>query len=131
MPPIDPTTGGLRPGVTEAFPNGGGNRAFLFVADGPGGRFTWFFQNSVSLSDISTPIVVGGVDYGAPIENLKAALKAEGLSSVDCGSEPPMPGSRVCCCPFWRPKAYLPVHWDGLYGALKPASRGRMQMPAS
>ena len=62
MPLIDPTTGGLRAGVAEAFLNGPGNRAFLFVADGPSGRFTWFFQNSVSLSDISTPIVVGGED---------------------------------------------------------------------
>ena len=28
VPPIDPSTGGLRAGVAEAFPNGGGNRAY-------------------------------------------------------------------------------------------------------
>ena len=117
MPPIDPSTGGLRAGVAEAFPNGGGNRAYLFVADGPGGRFAWFFQNSVSLSDISTPIVVGGVDYGAPIENLKAAVKAEGLSSVDLWIGTADAGVARLLLPILAPKAYLPVHWDGLYGA--------------
>jgi hypothetical protein len=119
VPPIDPSTGGLRAGVAEAFPNGGGNRAYLFVADGPGGRFAWFFQNSVSLSDISTPIVVGGVDYGAPIENLKAAVKAEGLSSVDLWIGTADARVARLLLPVLAPKAYLPVHWDGLYGAFE------------
>ena len=119
VPPIDPATGGLRAGVAEAFPNGGGNRAYLFVVDGPGGRFTWFFQNSVSLSDISTPIVVGGVDYGAPIENLKAALKAEGVSSVDLWIGTANAGVARLLLPILAPRAYLPVHWDGLYGAFE------------
>jgi hypothetical protein len=91
----------------------------LFVADGPGGRFAWFFQNSVSLSDISTPIVVGGVDYGAPIENLKAAVKAEGLSSVDLWIGTADAGVARLLLPILAPKAYLPVHWDGLYGAFE------------
>jgi hypothetical protein len=117
VPPVDPVTGGLHAGVAEAFPNGGGNRAYLFVADGPDGRFTWFFQNSVSLSDISTPIVVGGVDYGAPIDNLKAALAAEGLSSVDLWIGTADAGVARLLLPILAPKAYLPVHWDGLYGA--------------
>ena len=69
--------------MAEDFPNGGGNRAFLFVVDGPDGRFSWFYQNSASAVDLNLPIVIGGTDYGAPIENLKAALKAEGLESVD------------------------------------------------
>ena len=119
VPPIDPATGGLRAGVTEAFPNGGGNRAYLFVADGPGGRFAWFFQNSVSLSDISTPVVVDGVDYGAPIENLKAAIKAEGLYFVDLWIGTANTGVARLLLPVLTPKAYLPVHWDGLYGAFE------------
>ena len=39
VPRPDPQTGGLRAGVAEDFPNGGGNRAFLFVVDGAEGRF--------------------------------------------------------------------------------------------
>ena len=79
MPRLDPATGGLDPGVADDFPNGGGNRAFLFVVDAPGGRFSWFFQNSASAVDLDVPIVVGGKNYGAPIENLKAAIKDAGL----------------------------------------------------
>ena len=82
-PRQDPQTGGLRAGVAEDFPNGGGNRGILFVVDGPDGRFSWFFQNSASAVDLSTPIVIDGKNYGAPIENLRAALRAEGLESVD------------------------------------------------
>ena len=47
-PRLDRQTGGLHAGVAEDFPNGGGNRAFLFVVDGPDGRFSWFYQNSAS-----------------------------------------------------------------------------------
>ena len=118
-PRPDPQTGGLRGGVAEDFPNGGGNRAFLFVVDGPDGRFSWFYQNSASAVDLDVPIVVGGIDYGAPLENLKAALKAEGLESVDLwigtGGRP----IAQLVLPVIKPKAYLPVHWDGLWGAFQ------------
>ena len=63
----------LRAGVAEDFPNGGGNRAFLFTVDGPNGRYSWFYQNSASPSDLSVSIIMDGTDYGAPLENLKAA----------------------------------------------------------
>ena len=66
VPVRDPATGGLRAGVAEDFPNGGGNRAYLFIVDGPDGRFSWFFNNSASAVDLHVPIVVDGVDYGAP-----------------------------------------------------------------
>jgi hypothetical protein len=116
VPVPDPATGGLRAGVAEDFPNGGGNRAYLFIVDGPQGRFSWLFQNSASAVDLNVPIVVGGVDYGAPIDNLKVEMKNAGLESVDLwiGS-----GGRAIAelvAPVLKPKAYLPVHWDGLYG---------------
>jgi hypothetical protein len=41
VPHPDTATSGLRAGVAEDFPNGGGNRGFLFVVDGPQGRFSW------------------------------------------------------------------------------------------
>ena len=79
----DAPTGGLHAGVAEDFPNGGGNRGYLFTVDGPQGRFSWFFQNSASAVDLQVPIVIDGVDYGAPLDNLKLAMKDAGLDSVD------------------------------------------------
>ena len=83
VPVVDPKTGGLRAGVAEDFPNGGGNRAFLFVVDGPDGRYSWFFQNSASAVDLNVPVVVDGRDFGAPLENLRERSPAEQIDSVD------------------------------------------------
>jgi len=117
VPKADPATGGLRAGVAEDFPNGGGNRAFLFTVDGPDGRFSWFFNNSASADDLTKPVVVDGVDYGAPLENLKAAMRDAGLESVTLwignGGKP----VADLVLPVLKPKAFLPVHWDGLWGA--------------
>jgi len=118
-PRPDPQTGGLRAGVAEDFPNGGGNRAFLFVVDGPEGRFSWFFQNSASAADLHMPIVVGGTNYGAPLDNLRTALKAEGLESVDLWIGSGGIAIAQLVIPVLKPKAYLPVHWDGLWGAFE------------
>ncbi len=119
-PPLrDQTTGGLRAGVAEDFPNGGGTRAFLFVVDGPDGRFSWLYQNSGSAVDLDVPIVVGSTNYGAPIENLKSALKAAGLDSVDLWiGTGGLPMAKLVL-PVLKPKAYLPIHWDGLWGAFE------------
>src|SRR5207237_142682 len=83
VPKPDPATGGLHAGVADDFPNGGGVRAFLFTVDGAQGRFSWFYQDFGSAVDLHVPIVVNGRNYGAPIENLKAAMKDAGLQSVD------------------------------------------------
>jgi hypothetical protein len=119
VPVPDPATGGLRAGVAEDFPNGGGNRAFLFTVDGPDGRFSWFFNNSASAVDLHVPIVVDGVDHGAPIDNLKRALADAKLASVDLwiGSGA-LPVAKLVV-PLLRPRAFLPVHWDGLWGAFE------------
>jgi L-ascorbate metabolism protein UlaG (beta-lactamase superfamily) len=111
----DPVTGGLKAGVADSFPNGGGSRGFLFTVDGPQGRFSWFFQNSASTSDLTAPIVVDGVNYGAPLDNLKAAMSDAGLTSVDLwigtGGQP----VAQMVVPVLKPKAYLPVHWDDMF----------------
>jgi hypothetical protein len=115
----DPRTGGLHAGVAEDFPNGGGTRAFLFVVDGPDGRFSWLYQNSGSAVDLDVPIVVGRTNYGAPIDNLKAALAAAGLGSVDLWmGTGGLPLAKLVL-PVLKPKAYLPIHWDGLWGAFE------------
>jgi hypothetical protein len=117
VPKQDPVSGGLHVGVAEDFPNGGGNRAFLFVVDGPDGRFSWFFQNSASAVDLRAPIVVAGKDYGAPLDNLKVALEAEHLDSVDLWIGTGGVPIAELVLPLLKPKAFLPVHWDGLWGA--------------
>lgn len=119
VPRPDPKTGGLRGGVAEDFPNGGGNRAYLFVVDGPDGRFSWFWQNSASAVDLHVPIVVGGTNYGAPIENLKAALSAAGLQAVDLWIGTGGAAIAELVLPVVKPRAYLPIHWDGLWGSFK------------
>ena len=42
-----------------------------------------FFNNSASAVDLEVPIVMDGVDYGAPLANLKKAMRDAGLTSVD------------------------------------------------
>ena len=117
VPRPDPVTGGLRAGVAEDFPNGGGNRAFLFDVDGPDGRFSWFYQNSASPVDLHLPIVVDGQNFGAPLENLKAEMKDAGLTTIDLWIGTSSADVARLVLPVIAPKAFLPVHWDGLYGA--------------
>jgi hypothetical protein len=119
VPKPDPVNSGLRAGVAEDFPNGGGNRAFLFVVETPGGRVSWFFQNSASAVDLAVPIVVDGTNFGAPLDNLKTAMRAAGLESVDLWIGTGGRQVAELVLPILKPKAYLPVHWDGLYGAFE------------
>ncbi len=115
IPRADPVTGGLKAGVAEDFPNGGGNRGFLFTVDGSRGRYSWFYQNSASPVDLHVPIVVSGVDYGAPLDNLRKAMRDAGLDAVDLWiGTGGLPIAQLVV-PVVRPKAYLPVHWDGLW----------------
>ncbi len=118
VPVPDPATGGLRAGVAEDFPNGGGNRAFLFTVAGPRG-FSWFYNNSASAIDLHVPIVIDGVDYGAPIENLKAAMKDAKLEWVDLWIGSGGVAVARLVVPVLRPKTFIPVHWDGLWGAFE------------
>ena len=120
-PPIpDPATGGLRAGVGEDYPNGGGNRAFLFTVENTEGRLAFFVNNSASAFDLDKDIVVDGVNYGSPIGNLAAAMKDAGLTQVDAwigtGGKP----VAEMVVPVIRPKTYLPSHWDGLFNAFWP-----------
>jgi hypothetical protein len=117
VPIPDPVTGGLHAGVAEDFPNGGGGRGFLFTVAGSGGTISWFFQNSASTADLTLPIVINGVNFGAPLDNLKAAMTDAGLSSVDLWIGTGGAAVAQLVLPVIKPKAYLPIHWDGLGGA--------------
>jgi hypothetical protein len=119
VPKRDPANGGLRPGLAEDFPNGGGSRAFLFTIATRDGPLTIFFSNTGSPVDLDQPIVVDGTSYGAPIENLRAALRDAGLTSVDLWiASGGAPLARLVL-PVLNPKAYLPVHWDDFFAPLE------------
>jgi glyoxylase-like metal-dependent hydrolase (beta-lactamase superfamily II) len=117
--PVPDAAGALRAGLAEDFPNGGGNRAYLFTVDGPDGRFSWLFQDSASAVDLRERVVIDGKDFGAPLENLRAAMKAAGLESVDLWIATGGLAVAELVLPVLKPRAYLPVHWDGLFGAFK------------
>jgi hypothetical protein len=120
-PPVpDPATGGLRAGVGEDYPNGGGNRAFLFTVDSPEGQLSFFVNNSASAFDLDKDVVVDGVSFGSPLGNLAAAMKDAGLTSVDAWiGTGGLPVAQMVV-PVLRPKAYLPSHWDGLFNPFWP-----------
>jgi hypothetical protein len=117
--PVPDEHGGLHAGVAEDFPNGGGSRAYLFVIDAPSGPLTIFFQDSASPVDLTRPIVVDGHDYGAPLDNLGRALAAAGLHGVDLWIGTGGRDVAALVLPVLKPRAYLPVHWDGLWRPFK------------
>jgi hypothetical protein len=117
--PVPDPHGGLHAGVAEDFPNGGGSRAYLFVIDAPSGPLTIFFQDSASPVDLTVPIVIDGHDYGAPLDNLKRALAAAGAQGVDLWIGTGGREVAALVLPVLKPRAYLPVHWDGLWRPFK------------
>ena len=83
-PPVpDPVLSGFHAGVGEDYPNGGGGRAFLFTIKKGSGIISFFVQTSASAFDLDKDIIVNGMNYGAPLSNLKAAMADAGLTSVD------------------------------------------------
>jgi L-ascorbate metabolism protein UlaG (beta-lactamase superfamily) len=117
--PMPDEHGGMHAGVAEDFPNGGGNRAYLFVIDAPGGPLSLFFQDSAGASDLAKPIVIDGRDFGAPLENLRVALRAAGLDHVDLWIGTGGAEIASLVLPVLKPAAYMPVHWDGLFDPFK------------
>jgi L-ascorbate metabolism protein UlaG (beta-lactamase superfamily) len=120
-PPVpDPATGGLRAGVGEDYPNGGGNRAFLFTVERGGEQVSFFVNNSASAFDLDKDILVDGVNYGSPLNNLRAAMRDAGLTQVDAwigtGGKP----VAEMVIPILHPRNYIPNHWDGLFNAFWP-----------
>jgi hypothetical protein len=120
VPTPDPVTGGLRVGVAEDFPNGGGGRAYLFTLDSGPHRLSWLYTSSLSAFDIDQPIVVDGVDFGAPIDNLAAAMADADLDSVDLWTGVGSTAVAERVLPVVRPRTYIPNHWDGLFNPFEP-----------
>jgi hypothetical protein len=115
VPRVDPATRGLRAGVAEDFPNGGGGRAYLFTLDTRSGRRSLLYTSSLSAYDLREPIVVDGVDHGAPLDNITAALADAELDGVDLWLGVGGTAVAELVLPVVKPKTYIPNHWNGQY----------------
>jgi L-ascorbate metabolism protein UlaG (beta-lactamase superfamily) len=117
--PTPDAQGRLRAGVAEDFPNGGGSRGFLFTIDSAAGAYSFFFEDTAGAGDLTQPVVVDGVNYGAPLSNLAAAFADASLTHVDLWIGTGGAPVAQLVVPLLHPKAYLPVHWDGLFRAFR------------
>jgi hypothetical protein len=114
--PTPDAAGNLRGGVAEDFPNGGGNRGYLFtVKTASNGQLTFFVTNSGAPQDLVTDNITDGINYGKPIDSLKAAMASAGLSAVDlwigAGGQP----VASLAVPVLKPKAFVPNHLGSFF----------------
>ena len=89
-----------------------------------------FFNDSAGAVDLTQPVVVDGRDFGAPLDNLRRALVAAQLERVDLWIGAGGPDVAALVLPVLRPKAYLPVHWDGLWRPFKAGVEAPFADPA-
>lgn len=114
--PTPDANGNLRGGVAEDFPNGGGNRGYLFtVKTADNGQLSFFVTNSGAPQDLVTDNITDGINYGKPIDSLKTAMANAGLGAVDvwigAGGQP----VASLTLPVLKPKAYVPNHLGSFY----------------
>jgi len=130
-PPVDPSTGGLRPGFLDDYPNGGGARGYLITATTANGPFTIFWSNTGNPDAWDTPVTADSVylhEAGVDLSNLEfapsdrptrdalaAALREEGLERVELwigfgGTEHVRQVAETL-----RPRAFIPHHWDDFW----------------
>lgn len=122
---------GLRPGVLQDFPNGGGARAYLFTVETTEGVVSWLYSNTGNAETFQRPAPMDEAFFqaqGVPLsnlvfapqqvssqDNLRAALTAAQLDHVELWigySDRNLAGA---VSPVLRPKAHIPHHWDGLF----------------
>jgi hypothetical protein len=105
--------------------NGGGpsTYGFLFTVQTKTKLLTWFVHDSgAGGAELVTDRVVAGVDYGAPLSNLAAAMKDAKLDKFELWV--PGPESRTISqarviVPAFSPKYFIPHHIDE-----RPSSTG-------
>jgi hypothetical protein len=111
-----PDDGKLRGGVAEDFPNGGGNRGYLFTVKTASNReLTFFVTNSGAPQDLDTDNITDGINYGKPLDSLKTAMANAGLRSVDvwigAGGQP----VASLTLPVLNARAYVPNHLGSFF----------------
>ena len=122
---------GLKPGILQDFPNGGGARAYLFTAETTTGPVSWFYSNTGNAVTFRDPVTIEPAffaDLSLPLDNLRiaehatparehlqTALKEAGLDQMDLWlsfSDRPL---AEAVHQVLKPKAHIPHHWDGLF----------------
>ena len=120
--PKPDAAGNLRGGVAEDFPNGGGNRGYLFTVKTANDKvLTFYVTNSGAPQDLTTDNITDGINYGAPLTSLTKAMAAAKLAGVDVwigGGGQPVASLTV---PVVNPKVYVPNHLSSFY---TPFSQG-------
>jgi len=114
--PVPDAAGNLRGGVAEDFPNGGGNRGYLFtVRTADKGQLSFFVTNSGAAQDLDVDSITDGVNYGKPLDSLRKAIADAGLGNVDlwigAGGQPVV----ALALPILKPKAFVPNHLGSFY----------------
>jgi L-ascorbate metabolism protein UlaG (beta-lactamase superfamily) len=114
--PTPDAAGNLRGGVAEDFPNGGGNRGYLFTVKTAGERrLTFFVTNSGAAQDLDADSITDGINYGKPLDSLKKAMADAGLEAVDvwigAGGQP----VAALTLPILKPRAFIPNHLGSFY----------------
>jgi hypothetical protein len=114
VPVPDPVTGGLRPGILDDYPNGGGGLAFLLTYGDPNNPISVLYSDTGSEFDFDKPVIVDGENLGAPTANIAAAMQDAGLSSVDVSIEGGAAPLAKLITPIAHERNFIPNHWDGL-----------------
>ena len=134
-PPVDPATGGLRPGFLEDYLNGGGSRAYLITVRTTDGPVTLFWSNTGNAQAWDAPVPADstffrnlGIDLShaewaasdTPTRAaLAEALRAEGLDGVDVWIGFPGEEHVRQVVATLRPRAFMPHHWDDYWEPIR------------
>lgn len=116
-PPTPDAAGNLKGGVAEDFPNGGGNRGYLFtIKTSATTQLTFFVTNSGAPADLNQDSLTNGVvNFGSPIASLTKAMSDAKLAGVDlwigAGGAPVV----SLTVPVLHPKVYVPNHLGSFY----------------
>jgi L-ascorbate metabolism protein UlaG (beta-lactamase superfamily) len=136
-PPIDPKTGGLRPGFLEDYPNGGGARAYLITIATADGPVTLLWSNTGNAQAWDAPLPADSVfmrQQGVDLANLEwatsdsptrehlaTALREEGLTAVDLWVGMGVEEHVQQVVSLLHPRTFVPHHWDDFW---TPISEG-------
>jgi len=131
VPTPDPKTGGLRQGLLQDGPNGGGSWAYLFTLNHPKHPMSWFWSTSGNADTFYEAKIIDETslqEYNITLNNLEItpqdksieeylmeAMKAEKLEGVDLwlGYSNSYHVEQVIH--ILKPKAFMPLHWSGLW----------------